>query len=95
MNKRIGLFTEVTSKKQKAGPRTTDASYVDVAGAPDLVEKLAALGAKKVGLLRKDRNGTTHMEGSMLAPADLNEEHLDWLTAKPAEFETRGVYYAK
>ena len=94
MNKRIGLFTDA-AKKKKAGARTTDASYVEIAGAPDLVEKLTGLGARKVGLLRKDRNGTTTMEGAMMAPADLSEKHVDWLTAKPTEFEIRGVYYAK
>ena len=94
MNKRIGLFTENAAKK-KAGRRTTDASYVEVDGAKDLIEKLAGLGAKKVGLLRRDRNGTTHMEGAMLAPDGLDESHIKWLTAKPETFEIRGVYYTK
>ncbi len=92
MNKRIGLFTDVT-KKQKSG-RTTTASYVEIMAAQDLAEKLLGLGAKKVGLLRRDRLGTTHLEGSMFAVADLKQEHVEWASAKPEGFETRGIFYA-
>jgi len=96
MNKRIGLFTEIGSQKKKnRTARTTTASYVDVSTAQDLVEKLQGLGAKQVGLLRRDRLGETHLEGKMLQPAELNDTHLEWLTAKADGFETRGVYYAK
>jgi hypothetical protein len=95
MNKRIGLFTDIGAQKKKnATTRTTTASYVDVASAKDLVEKLVGLGANKVGLLRRDRLGTTHLEGKMLSPSELNDSHVEWLTAKAEGFETRGVYYA-
>jgi hypothetical protein len=95
MNKRIGLFTELGPQKKKAATtRTTSASYVDVGTAKDLVEKLQGLGARQVGLLRRDRLGVTHLEGKMLQPADISDTHLEWLTAKPEGFETRGIYYA-
>ena len=92
MSKRIGLYTERPTTKKKKGATTTT-TYVDIDTAQDLITKLISLGATKVGLLRKDRVGTTHLEGSMLAPSDLKEEHLSWLTAKPETFETRGLYY--
>src|SRR4051812_8343378 len=91
MSKRIGLFTENAAKKKKG--TTTVTSYVDVATAQDLITKLVGLGAKKVGLLRRDRLGSTHLEGTMLSPTDLKAEHVDWLTAKSEQFETRGVFY--
>ncbi|HUR59054.1 MAG TPA: hypothetical protein VM029_15170 [Opitutaceae bacterium] len=92
MNKRIGLFTEA-AKKKKNGPTTT-ASYVDIIAAADLTEKLVTLGAKKVALLRKDRLGTTHIEGKMFSVSELKDEHVTWVTARPEHFETRGIYYA-
>lgn len=95
MSKRIGLFTENPSPKKKKSTATTTVTYVDIETAQDLITKLVGLGAKKVGLLRKDRVGTTHLEGAMVAPADLKDEHVSWVTAKPEQFETRGIYYAK
>jgi hypothetical protein len=94
MSQRIGLFTELGTPNKKSA-RTTSASYVDIETAKDLADKLAGLGAKKCGLLRRDRLGETHLEGAMLAPTDLKDEHLTWLTAKPDQFETRGVYYTR
>ena len=91
-NKRIGLFTENSAKKKKA--TTTVTSYVDVATAQDLITKLVELGAKRVGLLRRDRLGATHLEGAMLPPTGLKPEHMEWVTAKPDQFETRGIFYA-
>lgn len=91
MNKRIGLFTPVARKK-KGGPTTTT-TYVEVDKAADLAVKLVALGAKRVGLLCRDRLGTTRMEGSMFSVTELKDEHLDWASAKPPEFETRGIFY--
>ncbi|MDO8540612.1 MAG: hypothetical protein Q7S40_09280 [Opitutaceae bacterium] len=91
MKKRIGLFTPVARKK-KNGPTTTT-SYVEVSAAAELAEKLTALGAKRVGLLCRDRLGTTRMEGSMFAVGDLKDEHVDWVTTKAPEFETRGIFY--
>jgi hypothetical protein len=94
MSQRIGLFTELGTPNKKSA-RTTSASYVDIETAKDLADKLVGLGAKKVGLLRRDRLGETHLEGAMLAPTDLKDEQLKWLAAKPDQFETRGVYYTK
>lgn len=91
MNKRIGLFTPVPHTKKNAPTTTT--TYVEVDTAADLVKKLVALGARRVGLLCKDRLGTTRMEGTMFPPSALKDEHIDWATAKAAEFETRGIFY--
>lgn len=91
MNKRIGLFTPVARKKKNAPTTTT--SYVEITTAKDLVTKLVALGAKRVGLLRRDRLGTTQMEGTMFPVSDLKDEHVDWAAAKTKEFETRGLFY--
>src|SRR5688572_22036231 len=79
MNKRIGLFTDADRKKQKKTGQTTKTSYVDIVAAQDLAEKLQGLGAKEVGLLRRDRFGTTHLEGKMFPVAELKEEHVDWV----------------
>lgn len=65
----------------------------EVADAADLVGKLSELGATRAGLMRRDRDGTTHLEGEMFAPAKLGPVHLTWLTEKPAEFQTRGLFY--
>lgn len=91
MKKRIGLFTPVARRK-KDGPTTTT-SYVEVDAAPELMKKLAALGAKRIGLLCRDRLGTTRMEGTMFAVNGLKDEHLNWVTEKAPAFETRGLYY--
>lgn len=91
MNKRIGLFTHET--RQKKTGRTSSASFVEISAAADLAEKLSALGAKRVGLLRRDRLGETHLEGSMFAVTELKEEHVNWVTAKTPDFETRGIFY--
>lgn len=91
MNKRIGLFTHASAKEKTA--RTSTASYVEIIAAADLAEKLAHLGAKRVGLLRRDRQGVTHLEGAMFAPTDLKEEHVDWVVAPTPGFETRGIFY--
>lgn len=91
MNKRIGLFTPVARKKKNAPTTTT--SYVEIAAAKDLVTKLVALGAKRVGLLRRDRLGTTRLEGTMFPVSDLKDEHVDWAATKTNEFETRGLFY--
>jgi hypothetical protein len=94
MSQRIGLFTELGTPNKRSA-RTTSASYVDIENAKDLADKLVGLGAKKFGLLRRDRLGETHLEGAMLAPTEVKDDHLKWLTAKPDQFETRGVYYTK
>jgi len=91
MKTRIGLFTHVKRKK-KGGPTTTT-TYVEIGAASELSEKLAALGAKRVGLLCRERTGTTRLEGKMFAPAELGADHLKWLTEKTAVFETRGLFY--
>lgn len=97
MSKRIGLFTDIGAgtKKKNQSARTTTTSYVEVETAKDLADKLAALGATKVGLLRRDRLGESHLEGAMLAPTELKDSHLEWLAAKPEQFETRGLFYSK
>jgi len=93
MKIRIGLFTP-NAGKQKGTVKTTSTTYVEVSAASELVEKLAALGAKRVGLLHRDRLGTTKLEGDMFAVSGLNEKHLEWVAAPPsAEFHTRGIYY--
>ncbi len=91
MNKRIGLFTPIARQK-KDGPTTTT-TYVEVSTAAELGAKLAALGAKRVGLLCRDRFGTTRLEGTMFAVADLKDEHVEWASAKSTDFETRGLFY--
>lgn len=91
MKQRIGLFTP--AKKKKKGGATTSATYVEVSTLTELTEKLASLGAKRVGLLLRERTGTTKLEGKMVAPSELGAEHLKWLLEKPAEFQTRGLFY--
>jgi hypothetical protein len=92
MKKRIGLFTSKTARR-KAGDATTTASYVEIEEIPDLKERLAGLGAKRVGLLQRDRLGATHLEGEMFSPAELKSEHVEWLTSPGEEFQTRGLFY--
>jgi len=92
MKKRIGLFTSKTARRKK-GDATTTASYVEIEEIPDLKERLASLGAKRIGLLQRDRLGNTHLQGTMFSPADLNSEHVDWLTGPVEEFQTRGLFY--
>lgn len=92
MATRIGLFTPSKVKKKK-DPRTTTTFYVEVDSMTDLVAKLAEHGAKKVGLLWRDRTGETHLEGKMTVPAELTEKDFDWLSAKPKDFQTRGLYF--
>jgi hypothetical protein len=92
MKTRIGLFTPKKSRRKK-GEASTTTSYVEIETVSDLSAKLADLGAKKVGLLRRDRLGATHLEGKMIPAAELNDGHVKWLTAKSAEFETRGLFY--
>jgi hypothetical protein len=91
MTTRIGLFTH--REKKKKGLPSTDATYVDVATAAELAAKIIALGGKRVGLMRRERDGTTKLEGEMFEPAKINAVHLEWLSAKPEEFQTRGVFY--
>lgn len=91
MPHRIGLFTEAT-KKKKSGKTSTNV-YVDVATVEDLSAALAKLGAKEVGQLCRERTGTTSLEGKMFPLSELNAKHLKWLTEKPSEFQTRGLFY--
>lgn len=88
---RIGLFTP--RKKRKKGQTTTVTTYVEVVSAEELTSTLTGLGAKRVGLIRRDRAGETKAEGEMMAPSALTAKHLKWLAATPAEFETRGLFY--
>lgn len=88
---RIGLYTP--RKRRKKGQSSTITSYVEVASAQDLAAKLVALGAKRVGLIRKDRAGEMKADGETFAPSALTAKHLDWLGAKSEEFEVRGLYY--
>ncbi|HVS50900.1 MAG TPA: hypothetical protein VHD62_01000 [Opitutaceae bacterium] len=90
MKMRIGLFTP---DSRKGTAKTTATTYVEIVEIKDLAEKLASLGAKNVGLLCRDRTGATRIEGAMFSPAELKPSHLDWLNAKSAEFETRGLFY--
>ncbi|MES1167162.1 MAG: hypothetical protein ABUL68_04095, partial [Pseudomonadota bacterium] len=55
--------------------------------------KLGELGAKQVTLLRRDRLGVTHPEGTKFPASEVDASHVKWLTAKTKEFETRGLYY--
>ena len=89
--KRIGLFTPV--KNKKPGGRSTTTVYVEVENAAELATKLDELGATRVGQLCRERTGTTRLEGEMFAPSAIAEKHLDWVTGKSAEFETRGLFY--
>jgi hypothetical protein len=88
---RIGLFTP--RKRRKKGQSSTVTTYVEVVTAEELSAKLAGLGAKRVGLIRRDRAGEATAEGEMLPPGALAAKHLKWLSAQPEEFETRGLYY--
>jgi hypothetical protein len=90
-NLRIALYTP--RKRRKKGQTSTTTSYVEVGTAQELSAKLVALGAKRVGLLRRDRAGETKEEGEMFAPSALTAKHLTWLTAEPKEFEIRGLFY--
>ncbi|MEO5960831.1 MAG: hypothetical protein ABIR80_17110 [Opitutaceae bacterium] len=92
MKKRIGLFTSKNTKK-KHDATTTTTSHVEVDTVAELTAKLTQLGAQRVGLLRRDRLGATHLEGEMMAATDLKVAHLDWITGKAPEFETRGLFY--
>lgn len=92
MSYRIGLFTEAKQKKKKTG-RTSTNVYVDVNTVADLAAKLAELGAQEVGQLLRDRTGGTSLEGKMFPVAELSAKHLEWVVAKPAEFQTRAFFY--
>lgn len=88
---RIGLFTP--RKKRKKGQSSTVTTYVEVVTAEELASTLTGLGAKRVGLIRRDRAGESKAEGETMAPTALTAKHLKWLAAKPEEFEIRGVFY--
>jgi hypothetical protein len=92
MKTRIGLFTPKKHGRKK-GEASTTTSYVEIGTTADLSAKLSDLGARQVGLLRRDRLGATHLEGKMFLAAELNDGHVKWLTAKSGEFETRGLFY--
>lgn len=91
MSIRIGLFTRRAKKKE--GQASTTATYVEVSNLAELAAKVAGLGAKEVGLLRRDRAGTTTLEGKMFPAGELAASHFEWLSAKGTEFETRGLFY--
>jgi len=91
MTTRIGLFTH--AKKQKKGGRTTENIYVDIDSLDALSAKLNELGAQQVGLMSRDRTGTTHLEGKMFPVAELKETHLSWLSSKPEQFATRALFF--
>ena len=88
---RIGLFT--TRERKKQGQSSTVTSYVDVNTSKELSAKLSELGAKRVGMLLRDRTGTTKLEGAMFAPNEITAQHMAWLAEKPAEFQTRAVFF--
>ncbi len=90
---RIGLFTPKASFSKKKDAATTTTTYVEVATVVELGEALNKLGAKRVGLLKKDRLGATSLEGKMFEVASLKAEHLTWVTEKAPSFETRGLFY--
>ena len=91
MTTRIGLFTK--NPKNKKGQPSSVATYIDVAPPAELSAKITALGAKRAGLMRRDRDGNTTLEGEMFEPTKFNNVHLEWLAAQPPEFQTRGVFY--
>jgi len=91
MTTRIGLFTP--RKHRKSGQTSTVSMYVEIATPAELAAKVIGLGATRAGLMARDRAGDTHVQSEMFAPADLNAKHLEWLTAKTEEFETRGLFY--
>ena len=91
MTTRIGLFTP--RKRRKKGQSSTITTYVEIATAAELAAKVIELGAKRAGLIHRDRDGNTTVEGEMFAPSTLNAKHLEWLQAKPVEFQTRGLFY--
>ena len=91
MTTRIGLFTH--KEKIKTGQPSSTAIYVEVSTAAELAAKVVALGAKRAGLMCRDRAGVTRLEGKMFEPAELGAKQFEWLTAKPEAFETRGVFY--
>ena len=91
MKKRIGLFTP--RAKIKKGFSTTTTTYVEVEDVAELAAKLSGLGATRLGLLCRDRLGATSIEGKMFPASDLKSAHIDWLTEKPKEFQTRGLFY--
>lgn len=88
---RIGLFTP--RQRRKKGQSSTVTTYVEVVTAEELATKLTELGAKRVGLIRRDRAGEAKAEGDTFAPGALTSKHLKWLAAQPDEFETRGLFY--
>jgi hypothetical protein len=91
MTTRIGLFTP--RKKRKKGQSSTVTMYVEITTPAELAEKVIGLGGKRAGLICRDRAGNTEVQGEMFAPAALSAKHLEWLTAKPEEFQTRGLFY--
>ena len=91
MKTRIGLFT--SKARVKKGAATTTTTYVEVDDVAELTAKLSALGATRIGLLQRDRLGTTSNEGKMFPVSELKPEHLGWLTEEPKEFQTGGLFY--
>jgi hypothetical protein len=91
MTTRIGLFTP--RKRRKKGQTSTETTYVEVGTPAELAAKVVALGAKRTGLMSRDRAGNTQVQGEMFTPAEISDKHLAWLSAKSEEFETRGLFY--
>ena len=91
MTTRIGLFTP--RKRRKKGQSSTVTTYVEISTPAELAAKVSALGGKRVGLLCRDRAGNTEVQGEMFAPSTLDAKHLEWLMAKPVDFQTRGLFY--
>ena len=67
---RIGLFT--TRERKKQGQSSTVTSYVDVNTSEELSAKLSELGAKRVGMLLRDRTGTENHGRSAIRHAAHN-----------------------
>jgi hypothetical protein len=93
MPHRIALYTEL-ERKPKHTKKTTTTRFVEVDDAKSLITQLGALGAKRVGLLRRDRFGTSHLEGEEMAVDQLTDKHIAWVGSKAPEFESRGVFYS-
>jgi hypothetical protein len=91
MTTRIGLFTP--RQKRKKGQTSTVTTYVEIATPAELADQITGLGGKRVGLISRDRDGNTEVQGDLFAPDALTAKHLAWITAKPAEFQTRGLFY--